>query len=186
MAIVEVSDLTKLLLDPAQQERLRQSLVLLETGDWAGFYQRESQAVEQILFVQTAEEWLDFCAQQSLEPECFCFAFLCGQGKGLQLGGYQQDVAADLLAFLAGLGRDTPAIRGWLEAANIDIDWEEPEPFQRDLERLNQLLGSQDLQLVVWQDSVYCDCQYTLALLESREAARLAQTWESENFQIIG
>ena len=111
---------------------------------------------------------------------------MCGQGKGLQLGGYQQDVAADLLAFLAGLGQDTPAIRGWLEAARIDIDWEEPEPFQRDLERLNQLLGSQGLQLVVWQDSVYCDCQYTLALLESREAARLAQTWESENFQIIG
>ncbi len=179
---MDIFYITRLLLSPAQQEELAQSLALLKAEDWAGFYQRESGAAEQILFIQTAEEWLDFCAQQSLDWECFCFAFLCQKGKALQIGGYQQDIFPKLRAFLARLGRDTPEIRQWLDQERIDAGCGEPRPF---LQAIGRLLSAQGVGLALWEDGLYCDCQYTLALLDGKAAKQAADGWRSENFELL-
>ena len=179
---MDIFYITRLLLSPAQQEELAQSLALLKAEDWAGFYQRESGAAEQILFIQTAEEWLDFCAQQSLDWECFCFAFLCQKGKALQIGGYQQDIFPKLRAFLARLGRDTPEIRQWLDQERIDAGCGEPRPF---LQAIGRLLSAQGGGLALWEDGLYCDCQYTLALLDGKAAKQAADGWRSENFELL-
>lgn len=182
---MDIFDITRLLLSPAQQEELAQSLALLKAEDWAGFYQRESGAAEQILFIQTAEEWLDFCAQQSLDWECFCFAFLCQKGKALQIGGYQQDIFPKLRAFLARLGRDTPEIRQWLDQERIDADCGGPQPFLQALGRLSRLLSAQGVGLALWEDGLYCDCQYTLVLLDGKAAKQAADGWQSESFELL-
>lgn len=182
---MDVFDITRLLLPPAQQGELAQSLALLEAEDRAGFYQRESGAAEQILFIQTAEEWLDFCARQSLDRERCCFAFLCQKGKALQIGGYQQDIAPELLAFLAGLERDTPEIRQWLKQERIDAGCGEPRPFLQAIGRLNRMLSAQGVGLALWEDGLYCDCQYTLALLDDKAAKQAADGWQSENFELL-
>lgn len=182
---MDIFDVVNRLLSPNQQGELKQSLALLEADRREPFYQRESRAVERILFIETAGEWLDFCTRHRLDPESFCFAFLCEQGKALQIGGYQQDVSAGLLAFLAESGRDTPEIRQWLERERIDADCDEPQLFFQAISQLNRLLSAQGTRLVLWEDGLYCDCQYTLGLLDDEAAQQLASQWQSENFALI-
>ena len=46
------------------------------------------------------------------------------------------------------------------------------------------MLEGQGVRLAVWEDFVYCDCEYTLLLLDRALAARVYAEWESENFMI--
>ena len=65
----------------------------------------------------------------------------------------------------------------------IYTDCADFDNFKKSLTEVNQVLDSRGLRLAVWEDCVYCDCEYTLLLLK-KELAEQTARWQSENFEI--
>ena len=71
-----------------------------------------------------------------------------------------------------------------LQRERVYTDCGDFDNFKRTLSEVNQVLEGQGVRLAVWEDFVYCDCEYTLLLLDRALAARVYAEWESENFMI--
>ena len=83
---MNILNLADLLLSPDEKGELQTSMELLEQSKYSAFYESNQNMIQSILFLETLEEFLDFSKENSLEKECFCAAFLCAHGYGIQIG----------------------------------------------------------------------------------------------------
>ena len=70
-----------------EKKELQTSMELFEKSDYSAFYESNQNIVQSVLFLETLEEFLDFSKGNSLDKECYCAAFLCAHGYGIQIGG---------------------------------------------------------------------------------------------------
>ena len=180
---MKMMDLAKQLLSPAEQTELRESLDLLERGEASEFYERNQVVVHKLLFLQDEAEFLDFSAQDRLDGECVCAAFLCEKGYGLQVGGYEEDLTEPLTDFFEKQGLASPEVREILSREVIFTDCGDFDNFKDAVTDLNQVLEPRGLRLAVWEDCLYCDCEYTILLLEKSLAEQAAASWQSESLE---
>ena len=96
---MDVLNLAELLLSPDEKNELHSSMELLEQSDYSAFYEKNQSIIQSILFLETLEEFLDFSKENELYAECFCAAFLCAHGYGIQIGGYEDDLTHTLTEF---------------------------------------------------------------------------------------
>ena len=96
---MDVLNLAELLLSPDEKNELHSSMELLEQSDYSAFYEKNQSIIQSILFLETLEEFLDFSKENELYAECFCAAFLCAYGYGIQIGGYEDDLTHTLTEF---------------------------------------------------------------------------------------
>ena len=96
---MDVLNLAELLLSPDEKNELHSSMELLEQSDHSAFYEKNQSIIQSILFLETLEEFLDFSKENELYAECFCAAFLCAHGYGIQIGGYEDDLTHTLTEF---------------------------------------------------------------------------------------
>ena len=96
---MDVLNLAELLLSPDEKNELHSSMELLEQSDHSAFYEKNQSIIQSILFLETLEEFLDFSKENELDAECFCAAFLCAHGYGIQIGGYEDDLTHTLMEF---------------------------------------------------------------------------------------
>ena len=103
---MDVLNLAELLLSPDEKNELHSSMELLEQSDHSAFYEKNQSIIQSILFLETLEEFLDFSKENELDAECFCAAFLCAHGYGIQIGGYEDDLTHTLMEFFHTQGME--------------------------------------------------------------------------------
>lgn len=181
---MDMTELAKLILPPEEYGELREAVGLLEIGRFAAFYEKYPGVVLSVLFIDNLEEFLDFSKENALNQECVCAAFLCERGYGLSVGGYEEDLTQELAGFLQARGAALPEALEIIRRERVCTDCGGRDNFKGTLEAVNQALDGQGLRVAVWEDFVYCDCEYTLLLLDRALAERVRTGWRSENFTI--
>ncbi len=176
--------LTGQLLSQEEQNEMEISIGLLESGNYPAFYEKNKDIVRNILFLEEAEEFLDFSGENELDRECFCFAFLCAKKHGIQIGGYEEDLTDTLTAFFAEKELEYPEISEIIGRETIYTDCSDFDNFRKSMEEINQVLDLHGLKLVVFEDFVYCDCEYTVLVLDKSLAEHVSRSWESDNFSV--
>ena len=181
---MNIAGLAELLLALDEKIEMQHSVQLLEAKRFSEFYEANQDAVRSILFVESLDEFLDFSKDNSLDVECFCAAFLCAKGCGIQIGGYEDDLTQTLTAFFRAKGFDDPEIFEVINGGKIYTDCSDCDNFKTSMTAINRALASQGVRAVVFEDFVYCDCEYTVLMVDSGLADRLTSLWQSENFEI--
>ncbi len=181
---MNISNLAELLVSPDEKSEMLHSIHMLEGKDFSKFYEINRDIIRNILFLESREEFLDFSAENFLDIECFCAAFLCAKGHGIQIGGYEDDLTETLTAFFKAKGFDYPKILKIINSERIYTNCSDHDNFKKSLTTINQALSIHNVQIVVFEDFVYCDCEYTVLFLETPLADRLPSLWQSENFEI--
>lgn len=181
---MNIKDLMKSLLTPEEQQELHSSLKLLEDQNYSEFYEKSKDLIANILFIENYAEFNEFTQEDDLDTEYFCFAFLCGKNHGIQVGGYEDDLTERFTAFFDSQKPGYAEISAIIRAEKIYTDYDGKDNFAKSLKKINQVLSAHHLQLVVFENDVYCACEYTILLLGQSFADTVAASWESDNFRI--
>ena len=181
---MNILDLADLLLSPDEKKELQTSMELLEKSNYSAFYESNQNTIKSILFLETLEEFLDFSKENSLDKECYCAAFLCAHGYGIQIGGYEDDLTHILTEFFHTQGMEYPEISEIVCKEKIYTDCSDYDNFKKSMTAINQELDTHGIRLVVLEDFVYCDCEYTVLKLDKALADKMLSSWSSENFEI--
>ena len=181
---MNILDLADLLLSPDEKKELQTSMELLEKSNYSAFYESNQNIIKSILFLETLEEFLDFSKENSLDKECYCAAFLCAHGYGIQIGGYEDDLTHILTEFFHTQGMEYPEISEIVCKEKIYTDCSDYDNFKKSMTAINQELDTHGIRLVVLEDFVYCDCEYTVLKLDKTLADKMLSSWSSENFEI--
>ncbi len=177
-------NLTRQLLSKEEQNEMESSIKLLENEDYQGFYEKNKDIIWNILFIEELEEFLDFSGDNELDRECFSFAFLCAKKHGVQIGGYEDDLTDTLTTFFEKKGLGYPEIIEIICRETIYTDCSDFDNFKKSMEEINQVLDVHGMKLVVFEDFIYCDCEYTVLVMDKSLAECISNSWECDNFSI--
>ena len=128
---------------------------------------------------------MDFTGDDRLDPESYCCAFLCAKGNGLQIGGYEDDLTKKLTGFFVRKGLLYPELSAIINRETIYTDCDASSNFEQAVTEINAVLKAHDWFLTVFQDFMYCDCQYTILLANTACAEQIAAGWQSGNFETV-
>lgn len=181
---MDVLNLAELLLSPDEKNELHSSMELLEQSNHSAFYEKNQSIIQSILFLETLEEFLDFSKENELDAECFCAAFLCAHGYGIQIGGYEDDLTHILTEFFHTQGMEYPEISEIVHKEKIYTDCSDYDNFKKSMTAINQVLDAHGMRLIVLEDYIYCDCEYTVLRVDKTLAENVLSTWSSDNFEI--
>lgn len=181
---MDVLNLAELLLSSDEKNELYSSMELLEQSDHSAFYEKNQSIIQSILFLETLEEFLDFSKENELDAECFCAAFLCAHGYGIQIGGYEDDLTHILTEFFHTQGMEYPEISEIVHKEKIYTDCSDYDNFKKSMTAINQVLDAHGMWLIVLEDYIYCDCEYTVLRVDKTLAENVLSTWSSDNFEI--
>lgn len=104
--------------------------------------------------LETLDEFLDFSKENSLDKECYCAAFLCAYGYGIQIGGYEDDLTHTLTEFFHTQGMEYPEISEIVCKEKIYTDCSDYDNFKKSMTAINQELDTHGIRLVVLEDFV--------------------------------
>lgn len=181
---MNILNLADLLLSPDEKNELQSSMEMLEHSNYSGFYEKNRSIIQSILFIETLDEFLDFSTENKLNAECFCVAFLCANGYGIRIGGYEEDLTHALTEFFHMKGMEQSEISEIIRKEKIYTDCSDHDNFKKSLMAINQVLDAHGVRLIVLEDFVYCDCEYTILSLDKTLADKVFAAWSSDNFKI--
>ena len=181
---MNVLNLADLLLSPDEKKELQISTEMLEQSNYPAFYESNQNIIKSILFIETLEEFLDFSKENHLDMECFCAAYLCTHGYGIQIGGYEDDLTPALTEFFHTQGMEYPEISEIVCKEKIYTDCSDYDNFKKSMAAINKILDTHGIRLIVLEDFVYCDCEYTVLSLDKTLADKVLSSWSSDNFDI--
>lgn len=181
---MNASGLAELLLSPEEKNELRKSERMLWEKDLAGFYHENQSILRNILFIESLDEFLDFSDENTLDPECLSAAFLCAKGHGIQVGGYEDDLTQPLTEYFRAKGIDEPKVFEIIDGGRICTDCGDQDNFKDSLTAINQVLAPHGKRVIVFEDFVYCDCEYTVLVVDSALADEVIAAWQSDSFEI--
>lgn len=81
-------------------------------------------------------------------------------------------------------GMEYPEISEIICKEKIYTDCSNYDNFKKSVTAMNQLLDAHGVRLVVLEDLVYCDCEYTVLSMDKTLADKVLPTWNSDNFEI--
>lgn len=177
-------DLTKSLLSLEECSEMETYIQMLEASDYSGFYNENQCIIQNILFIESLDEFLDFARENSLDIECYCAAFLCARGYGIQVGGYENDLTDALTKFFEQKESLYPEIAEIISREKIYTDCSDYDNFKKSMTAINQVLDVHGMRLIVLEDYIYCDCEYTVLRVDMTLAENVLSTWSSDNFEI--
>lgn len=181
---MNILNLAELLLSPDEKKELQNSMEMLEHSNYSGFYEKNQSIIQSILFIETLDEFLDFSTENELNAECFCAAFLCANSYGIQIGGYEDDLTHTLTEFFHRKGMEQPEISEMICREKIYTDCSDHDNFKNSLIAINQILDAHGVKLIVLEDCIYCDCEYTILCLDKALADNVFAAWSSDDFVI--
>ena len=95
--------------------------------------------------------------KNELDAECFCVAFLCVHGYGIQIRGYEDDLTPALTEFFHVQGMEYRKISEIVCKGKIYTDCSDYDNFKKSMTAINQKLDTYGVRLVVLEDFVYCE-----------------------------
>ncbi len=177
-------DLAEKILSAKEMTELTKSIDLLENENYKTFYNLNKETVNYILFTETYDDFLDVMEEYGLDIECFIFAFLCENKYGIQVGGYTEDLEDEFSVFIKEKNIDYLDIKSHIAGDTFYTDGGNKDTFKESIINFNKILDTHNLRFVVFEDDVYCECLYTVLLLQKNIANDIFDIWESENFKI--
>lgn len=181
---MNILSLAELLVSPEEKNEMQNSVQMLQEKDFSRFYDKNQDIVRNILFLESVDEFLDFSNDNSLDIECFCAAFLCAKGYGIQIGGYEDDLTQILTEFFKNKGIDDSKVFEIINSEKIYTDCSDYDNFKESMTAINQVLAPHGVRVIVFEDFVYCDCEYTVLIVNNALADKLTSLWQSDNFEI--
>ncbi len=181
---MNIRDLAELLLSSNEKSEMENSIQMLNAKDYSKFYEDNQGLVRNILFIEAVDEFLDFASENTLDVECFCAAFLCARGYGMQVGGYEDDLTQALTKFFEEKGFAYPEILEIIGKEKIYTDCGDYDNFKKSLTSINEILDEHGMRVIVFEDFVYCDCEYTMLIVNKTLANDLISEWQSDNFEV--
>lgn len=179
-----IKDLTHMLLTAEEGTELQHNLELLENKGYSDFYTANEKIIHNILFFEDFDEFLEFVNEEDLDVECFCFAYLCEKQHGISLGGYEEDVRPALTSFLIDKGINSPELQALIAKERIYTECDDVDNFKASVSAMNQILNNSGVRLVVFEDGMYCDCEYSLFVVKEDLYTDIINSWESDNFDL--
>ncbi len=181
---MNIRDLAELLLSSDEKNKMGNSIQMLDAKDYSKFYEDNRDIVRNILFIETMDEFLDFVSENTLDVESFCAAFLCARGYGLQVGGYEDDLTQALTKFFEEKGFAYPEIIEIISREKIYTDCSDYDNFKKSLTSINEILDGYGMRVIVFEDFVYCDCEYTMLIVNKALANDIFSQWQSDKFEV--
>lgn len=181
---MNILNLADILLSPDERNELQDSMEMLLQSNYSLFYEKNQSIIQSILFTETLDDFLDFSKENALDVECFCTAFLCIRGYGIQIGGYEEDLTHILTEFFHTQRMEYLEISEIICKEKIYTDCSDYDNFKKSLAAINKVLDIYGIQLIVLEDFVYCDCEYTILKLDKVLADKVLSSWSSNNFEI--
>lgn len=77
-----------------------------------------------------------------------------------------------------------PEIAEIISREKIYTDCSDYDNFKKSLTAINQVLDAHGMHLIVFEDFVYCDCEYTMLMVDKVFAEKISSAWKSDNFKI--
>lgn len=131
---------------------------LMGQSEFLEVYRRYGPVLEDMLFVSSEEEWLDFVEQQGpeLDEHALRLHLAAWQDCCIELGCYEGDVTEKLLAFLE---QELPdKIFTKLECPKVCLDLDEPgQDLTAQLKPYRDQLNPWGCKLITFTDDTYCD-----------------------------
>ena len=141
---------------------------LFETKNFSELYQAQSEVINQMLSIESQEEFEDFLEHEdSVEEAVFWLHYAAVRGESLPIGGYEEDVTQKVVDFLEQrLPEDIfAALQKYLQNIYVDIDAEDNLKEKTDL--CNQCLADTKYSLQLDFDDTYYAGVYFLSVASS-------------------
>ena len=89
-----------------------------------------------------------------------------------------------LTEFFKSKGIDDPKVFEIISSEKIYTDCSDYDNFKKSLTAINQVLDPHGIRVIVFEDFVYCDCEYTVLIVNNVLADKLTSLWQSDSFEI--
>ena len=146
-------------------EDVRKIQELLAKEDHQAIYSQYAPVLQEMLFVQSQEEWLDFIRQEgALEEEPLKLYLSAWRGESLLLGCYEGEATQKVLDYLKGRIPDDLLERlNGLAPVVIDID-ELNGRLEKQIAPYREILDPIGFILHIGFEDIYCDGAYFLSV----------------------
>lgn len=145
----------------------KQSIHLLfETEQFAELYQTQADVINEMLGVETQEEFEDFLAEVGgLDERVFWLYYGAVHSESLLIGGYEEDVTQRVCGFLRQKLPENlfSAMGEYLQNVYVDIDGE--DNLKERVELCEQRLENSGYSLRLDFDDTYCAGVYFLSVV---------------------
>lgn len=139
---------------------------LLSKENYQAVYDQYSAMLQDMLFVQSIEEWMDFIRQEgTLEPEPLRFYLMAWRGECLLLGCYEGEVTRKVLDYLKSrIPNELLEKLSNLAPIVIDVD-ELDGTLEKQIAPYQEILAQAGYPLHIDFEDIYCAGAYFLSIV---------------------
>ena len=76
-----------------------------------------------------------------------------------------------------------PEISEIVRKEKIYTEYSDYNNFKKSMTAMNKVLDTHGVQMIVLEDYIYCDCEYTVLKVDKTLAEKVLSTWSSDNFE---
>lgn len=142
--------------------------MLFETEHFSELYRAQADVINEMLFIETQQEFEDFLASEGgIDEEVFWLHYGAVHSESLSIGGYEEDVTQKISEFLKQKLPENlfSAMREHLQNVYVDVDGEDNLKEKVDL--CSQCLENTDYSLRLDFDDTYYAGVYFLSVVMS-------------------
>lgn len=142
---------------------------LFEKKDYIQLYEMEKETIQQMLLIESQEEFEDFLKYEEIEEDVFYLYDSAVQGESLLIGGYEGDISERVTTFLKQkLPKELfDMVASYLK--NLYVDFDAKDNIEKQIAACNQHFKNTGYGLLLCYDESYCAGVYFLKVLHDGE-----------------
>jgi len=181
---MNAKDLGKELLGSQDYQEIETALELLENEEYEKIYDYYGDVINELILVNSNDEFLDFINSEVLNESIFIFGLLIKKNECVQIGGYEEQVQKKINLFISEKLDNIDLVDDIITNINIFTDYDGEDNFQEYVKEINQKLNTIDMEIVVLFNDIYSACCYSLLLLNKELASELLSKWDDNSICI--
>ena len=137
---------------------------LLKTKDYKQLYQTQSQIINEMLLIDSQEDFEDFLQENDLDENVFWLYYSAIHGESLMIGGYDEDVTVAVEGFLQEKLTDNvfDVIKNDIQQIYVDLGTR--DNLEERIKVLNRQLEKHGYLIRLDYDETYCAGVYFLSV----------------------
>ena len=137
---------------------------LLKTRNYKQFYQTQAQVINEMLLIDSQEDFEDFLQENDLNENVFWLYYSAIHGESLMIGGYDEDVTVAVEDFLREKLTDNvfDVIKNDIQQIYVDLGTR--DNLEERIGVLNRQLEKNGYSIRLKYDETYCAGVYFLSV----------------------
>lgn len=177
-----IYELANNILSKEESEELY-SAISLQNNNSEEFYEKYPKLIQDIIFVTSQIEFMDFLNENILNKNIFILEFLCNKNYCINIGGYEKNVDNKIINFLNK--KKIKLTNTFIKNnTNIDTDIDDNDNFKDYLFMLSKELNCLDFGICVLFNDVYCAGVYTLLIYSKKFNTTIFHELEDNDISI--